>query len=79
MLTDSYMGKGGGYLICLRKHFALKTIKPTSTSVEAERAFSATVFYSKNNDKTLDAFITLRQYYESKKTLKMTNKTNFQN
>ena len=28
-------------------------------------------------DKTLDASITLRQYYEPKKTLMMTNKTNF--
>ena len=61
---------------------ALKTVKPSS--VEAEWAFSAMDFFTPKirnriGDKTLDASITLRQYYEPKKTLMMTNKTNFQN
>ena len=54
---------------------ALKTVKPTS--VEVERAFSAMGFFiqirKRMSDKTLDALISMRQYYEleSKKTLKM--------
>ena len=46
---------------------ALKTIKPTS--VEAERAFSAMGFFAtklrnRMGDKTLDAMITMRQFYK---------------
>ena len=46
---------------------ALKTIKPTS--VEPERAFSAMGFFvtkirNRMSDKTLDALITMRQYYQ---------------
>ena len=42
---------------------ALKTVKPSS--VEAEWASSAMVFFThRMGDKTLDALITLRQYYE---------------
>ena len=49
---------------------ALKTVKPTS--VEAEQAFFAMGFFTpkiqnRMGDKTLDALITLRQYYEPKK------------
>ena len=51
---------------------ALKTIKPTS-SVEAERAFSAMGFFAtklrnRMGDKTLDGLITLRQSYKKPKT-----------
>ena len=49
---------------------ALKTIKPTS--VESERAFSAMGFFAtkirnRMSDKTLDALITMRQYYQKPK------------
>ena len=50
---------------------ALKTIKPNS--VEAERAFSAigwflTKIRNRLGDKTLDAMLTMRQYYGKPKT-----------
>ena len=47
---------------------ALKTIKPTS--VEADRAFSAMVFFfatkirNRMGDKTLDALVTMQQCYK---------------
>ena len=56
------------YLELLYKAF--KTIK--QTSVEPERAFSAMGFFvtkirSRMSDKTLDALITMRQYYKKPK------------